>query len=408
MTKEKHQLGLSMIVKDEHHVILRVLESVSKHIDFWTIVDTGSTDGTQDIIKKFFDEKGIPGELIETPWVDFSTCRNIALESTEKHCEWGMWIDADEEFIVNIENFNIKTALENGKDLDTISIPTKYGPIDYTRKSIWKCGKGFKWSGPIHEILLCENEAPGGILDGAHVLVRAEGSSWQNIKEKYTKHAEVLAAYTEEDKDPRWLFYTAQSYRDSGNNEKAFEWYKKRSEVNEGFIEEVFVSKYMMARIGEHLNMTKSQILELYNEAHKSDPVRGESIKSLVQYLHRVQDWELAYIYSQYGTRYNLKNPYPHRILFVDKDLYQYQLLELHALSCYYTKRTEEGSRAYWQMRSQILPDSLTKEQTEIILNNEKYFLPLNVLQAAMKPAVSSIPPVKKGSNYMPPKKKKR
>ena len=41
-------LGLSMIVKNESHVILRVLTSISPIIDYWAIVDTGSTDGTQD------------------------------------------------------------------------------------------------------------------------------------------------------------------------------------------------------------------------------------------------------------------------------------------------------------------------------------------------------------------------
>jgi hypothetical protein len=165
----------------------------------------------------------------------------------------------------------------------------------------------------------------------------------------------------------------------------------------------------MLARLAEVLERPKTEILELYNEAHKEDPLRGESIKSLVQYLHRMQDWELAYIYSQYGLRYNLKNPYPQRILFIDKDLYQYQMMELHSLSCYYTKRTEEGSRAYWQMRSQILPNSLSDQQRAIIAENEKYFLPITVLQMAEKQKVqAAVPPVKKGSNYMPPKKKKK
>lgn len=408
MKQEKYQLGLSMIVKDEHHVIERLMKSVYKHIDYWVIVDTGSTDGTQEIIRNFFKEHDVPGELIETPWVDFSTCRNIALQAVEEKCEWGFWIDADEEFIA-MPGFDMKIVMSNANGLDTVSVPTKYGPIDYTRKSIWRCGRNFRWEGPIHEILLSNDEKPGGLLDGGHVLVKSEGSSWNDVKTKYANHAKILSAYTEENKDSRWVFYAAQSFRDAGQNEESFEWYKKRAALREGYLEEIFVSKYMMARLAEVLEKPKTEILELYNEAHKEDPLRGESIKSLVQYLHRIQDWELAYIYSQYGLRYNLKNPYPQRILFIDKDLYQYQLMELHSLSCYYTKRTEEGSKAYWQMRSQILPNSLTEQQRAIIVENEKYFLPLNVLQLAEKNnAPASLPPTKKGSNYMPPKKKKK
>ena len=49
---------LSMIVKNESHVIERCLTSVFKHIDYWVISDTGSTDNTKEKIQDFFDKKG--------------------------------------------------------------------------------------------------------------------------------------------------------------------------------------------------------------------------------------------------------------------------------------------------------------------------------------------------------------
>jgi hypothetical protein len=42
-------LGLVMIVKNEAHGIRETLESFKPFIDRWTILDTGSTDGTQRI-----------------------------------------------------------------------------------------------------------------------------------------------------------------------------------------------------------------------------------------------------------------------------------------------------------------------------------------------------------------------
>ena len=56
----KPRITLCMIVKNESHIIKECLESVYKHIDYWVVSDTGSTDGTQDIIKNFFEEKKIP------------------------------------------------------------------------------------------------------------------------------------------------------------------------------------------------------------------------------------------------------------------------------------------------------------------------------------------------------------
>ena len=70
-------LCLNMIVKDEAHVIRRCLDSVRSHLANWTIVDTGSTDGTQAIIRSHL--RDLPGELHERPWRDFGTNRSEAI-----------------------------------------------------------------------------------------------------------------------------------------------------------------------------------------------------------------------------------------------------------------------------------------------------------------------------------------
>ena len=52
MNAKPQTLCLNMIVKNEAHVIARCLASVRPIIDYWVIVDTGSTDGTQDAIHR--------------------------------------------------------------------------------------------------------------------------------------------------------------------------------------------------------------------------------------------------------------------------------------------------------------------------------------------------------------------
>src|ERR1700722_17972902 len=74
----EEKICLNMIVKNESKVIQRCLDSVKPHIDYWVIVDTGSTDGTQEIIKKHM--KGIPGKLYERPWKNFGESRSEAFD----------------------------------------------------------------------------------------------------------------------------------------------------------------------------------------------------------------------------------------------------------------------------------------------------------------------------------------
>ena len=64
---EDAPLGLVMIVKDEAQSINVTLASARPHIDYWTMVDTGSTDGTQAMVKEAM--QGVPGrEAIIGVW----------------------------------------------------------------------------------------------------------------------------------------------------------------------------------------------------------------------------------------------------------------------------------------------------------------------------------------------------
>ncbi len=50
---------LNMIVKDEAHIVQQVLDSVAPFISSWVVVDTGSADGTQDLIRNHMAGLGI-------------------------------------------------------------------------------------------------------------------------------------------------------------------------------------------------------------------------------------------------------------------------------------------------------------------------------------------------------------
>ena len=93
-----------MIVKNEAPVIRRCLNSVLPIIDRWVIVDTGSGDGTQEVIREHL--RNVPGALFERPWRDFASNRSEALELARPNGDYTLIIDADDELKIP-ENFGM-------------------------------------------------------------------------------------------------------------------------------------------------------------------------------------------------------------------------------------------------------------------------------------------------------------
>lgn len=83
-------LSLALIVRNEAELLGPCLESARPWVDEIVAVDTGSTDGTQELLR------AAGARVFDFPWVDdFSAARNAALD----HCtgDWVLILDADEE-----------------------------------------------------------------------------------------------------------------------------------------------------------------------------------------------------------------------------------------------------------------------------------------------------------------------
>jgi glycosyltransferase involved in cell wall biosynthesis len=83
------RLSLCMIVRDEIACLQRCLDSVKHVVDEIVIVDTGSTDGTLDLAKKY------ASRLAQIAWIDdFSYARNISIDMATG--DWILVLDADD------------------------------------------------------------------------------------------------------------------------------------------------------------------------------------------------------------------------------------------------------------------------------------------------------------------------
>jgi glycosyltransferase involved in cell wall biosynthesis/Tfp pilus assembly protein PilF len=85
-----HRVSVCIITKNEEHCLGRCLESIQGLADQIVVVDTGSTDWTVDVAKRF------GAEVYSFAWDnDFSAARNAALERATG--DWVLILDADEE-----------------------------------------------------------------------------------------------------------------------------------------------------------------------------------------------------------------------------------------------------------------------------------------------------------------------
>lgn len=388
------KLILNTIVKNESHCILTMLKSALQISDAIVIADTGSTDGTQDLIRKFGEENNIPTYVFERPFDDFEKSRNFGMEKAREVVSelgwnpndcWTWWCDADETIIVDSKF----TKKQFNKDLYMIN--TYIGQMKYTRNTFARVSKPFRFYGPVHEFIVCDdNNITSGLAENIHVDVKMIGASWKgNIPAKYKSHAFVLEKYIDENRqDPRWIFYTAQSWHDSASvpdnreeNEerlrRALKYYKERTQRPDGYAEEIYYSQYrigaIMRMLEEPWNLAQQELMKAY----AMDPLRGESIKIIIDHYLQVGEWHMAYLYSKFcKVNFHGKNPYPTRLLFVDESLYTWKFAEAHAAACFYTGRMDEAKATYNEIvnLTKTHPQAFTPDDLAKIAANGQFF----------------------------------
>ncbi|MBM3199171.1 MAG: glycosyltransferase, partial [Chlamydiae bacterium] len=248
-SKEK-TICLNMIVKNETQVLERCLNSTKSLIDYWVIVDTGSTDGTQQLIRDCL--KDIPGELYERPWVNFEYNRNEALQLAQGKADYALFLDADERLIVS-EDFISCPPLELDYYFSAFRETTD--PLGFFKVLLVNLHKDWSWVGVLHETLQSSNAKTSDVLPGITCLRDTPSSARSQDPQKYQKDVKVLEeALAKDPYNSRHVFYLAQSYANSKDYPSALKNYQKRVAMQGGDPEEIFWSLFMIARLQEALN----------------------------------------------------------------------------------------------------------------------------------------------------------
>lgn len=327
-----------MIVKDEAPVIRRCLESVRPLIDSWVILDTGSTDGTQDVIREVLGD--LPGALHESPFKGFDASRSEAIDLAVARgdADYLLFIDADD--LMEVEpGFRMQPLTH-----DAYRVALHDGPIIHWRPALVSTRLPWRYVGILHEYIECGQPYSLGTLAGANILSVGGGARLREDgqRKKYLRDAELLQqGLVKEPDNARYVFYLAQSWRDAGEPAKSLEAYDRRAGMG-GFAEEVFCAQLYAARLAVNLDRPPGEVLDRFLRAHESRPSRAEALGDLAR-LCRVngQRWPLAYMFARQAVRI----PYPSDVLFVEFDWYDWRALDELAVAAYWVGEYEESAR---------------------------------------------------------------
>jgi len=308
-----------MIVKNESRVIRRCLESVKKHIDAWVISDTGSTDGTQDIIREAL--AGIPGELLERPWVDFATNRNEAIEAAQQFSpDYCLTLDADEEFTTK-PGFSFAGLVS-----DVYDAVFEMSAGKWPRAILFKPHLRYKY--------VLDETLVGGetrdCLPACLVISRTDGArNAQGLVEKYNRDVEVLQrALEKEPEESRYWFYLAQRLMGAGRYSEAIVAFEKRLTFTEkGFGGELAYSQMLIGQCLEELGAPFEVYRNAYLTAWNMNPKRAEPLYAIACVHSKRGEHPLAELYARAAQRI----PRPIETLPCDDSVYAFRAADLLA-----------------------------------------------------------------------------
>jgi glycosyltransferase involved in cell wall biosynthesis len=370
-------ISLLMMLKNEHARLPVTLKSVADHIDSLIIFDTGSTDDTIDILRKFSKEQLIPLHLKEGEFVDFSTSRNVSLDFADEVAK-----EIESDFLLLMD---CNDELRGGKQLRRFceeQLKTKetawlvnqewFSGVynKYYNLRLIKPNHTWRYCGVVHEYLQKQNQKDIYVnhkIPPPVCLFQDRTSDDDKTGRRFTRDRELLLVeYEKNPEDARTVFYLAQTCSCLGLNAEAYKYYEIRSKMP-GFQEENFHCWLRMgdiarthAKINEehpenriHLekdteditllrNFTWEIALGNYMKAFEHTP-RAEPAVAIANYYRDKEKWLLSYHFARIACELG----FPHdAILFIDNHVYDYVRYHVMGIVAYYCGRFKEGYEA--------------------------------------------------------------
>ena len=289
---------LCIMVKNGGPQFEEMLQKNMSNFDKWTILDTGSTDDTIEIINRVLVDKK-KGQLFQEPFINFKESRNRCLELAGTSCKFITMLD--DTYVIN---GSLRTFLNEVRGDQMSTSFTLYIQSDdtiYGSNRIIKSSSGLRYVHRIHEVITDKGNINIVIpKEVAHIDDRRFDYMEKRTRERKQLDLKLLFEEVEENPhDPRAYYYLAQTYNLLEDYDNAYKYFLKRASfTNSGFLQERVDSLFEAGRVANFkLNKSWPECLALYEQCYKVDESRPEALYFIGIHYYLENDYNKAYYY---------------------------------------------------------------------------------------------------------------
>jgi glycosyltransferase involved in cell wall biosynthesis len=294
-------IHLCIMVKNGGPVFERVLTENLPIIDRWTVLDTGSTDGTQDVVRRVL--AGKKGQLFEEPFLNFRDSRNRCLELAGQSCKYTLMLD--DTYVVRGDLRGFLNTVRSDQFSNSFSVLILSNDTEYYSNRVLKTADKLRYIYTIHEVIQKEGNVTVVIPKEAATIFdyRADYMEKRTIDRKRYDLDRLFEMVRDDPTNPRHLYYLAQTYNLLENWDSAAKYFELRATSElEGFKQEAVDSWFELARL-YNFKLGKPWALceETYKKAYDLDPSRPDPLYFLgVHYMLEGQN-AVAFDYFKRG-----------------------------------------------------------------------------------------------------------
>ena len=339
-------ISLCMIVRDEEESLGRCLESVREIADEMIIVDTGSTDNTISIAKRYTNK------VYEFDWIDnFAAARNFAFsKATRQYC---MWLDADDilEPADREALLRLKALLPKEVDVVMMRYHTAFDEknqptFSYYRERIVRNTPQYRWEGRVHEAIVPAGNVVYSEIAISHRKIK-EADSGRNLRiyEMQKKAGETFS--------PRDQFYYGRELYYNADYDAAISVLREFLEEGHGWREnEIEACRTMALCYKNKADMQKARAMLLHSFEY--DAPRAEVCCDLGELFLAEEKYEQAIFWYELALT---KQRNDSSGAFVSPDCYGY-LPYIQLCVCYDRMGQKKKAMEYNEKAGKLKPDS--------------------------------------------------